>query len=440
MPTNRRNTHEISHYILATWRNWFLCIGLILVVVLLSPVIERRLMPLVAAAAAGFLAIFVYRRRRRHNQSLSIPYITMLTLGISSVLFLGMNLTASITDVYEFANKPVNDDLPFIVQLILAPVAAATSGIFMLRRLGKNKFFSSHNGRRDVSHVQRIVWQESRYQVRLLFLLSCLLTVTEWSYCYFHFITANLNRPDMFFFVWLPVSLYAISIVLCGIHCASLWTFYNQTDVAKIIGTDRTTILRYLLVNADKVYLTRNVIRVKQGEAIYFDTPVRAVRPYMNTVTEGEARRIFAENSGMTGQYLIKFLFDGLGFSSDNSIRHYLCVPASMKEIDDSRIEGGMWLSVDEVRELNRMHLLSAELSAELVHIYTVANAWKRYDKNGNRLYSIKNYRPSLRLSDLKDWTVDFNDPVWLRVARINADKPLFRVRRFFSRLLTLAI
>ncbi len=440
MPTNSRNHNELSHYILATWRNWSLCIGLLLGVVLLSPVIERRIMPLIVAAVAGFLAIFVYKRRRKINQALAIPYIVVLTLGISAVLFFGMNLTARITDVYEFANKPVNHDLPFIVQLILAPVAAIVSGIFLLRRLGKNKFFRSHNGRSDVSHVQRIVWQEARYQVKLLFFLSLLLTVTEWSYCYFYFITANLNRPDMFFFVWLPVALYGISIVLCGIHCMSLWAFYNQNDVAKIVGTNRTTILRFLLVNADKVYLTKNVIKVKQGEAIYFDTPVRAVRPYMNTVTDGEARRIFAENSGMTGKYIIKFLFDGLGFSDDNSMRHYLCVPASKEEVEDSRIEGGMWLSVDEVRELNRMHLLSAELSAELVHIYTVANAWKRYDTKGNRLYSIKNYRPAIHLSDIKDWTVDFNDPVWLRVARINADKPFFRVRKFFSRILSLAI
>ncbi|MDE6831336.1 MAG: hypothetical protein K2J07_01195, partial [Muribaculaceae bacterium] len=426
--------------IIGTWRNWAVCIGLMMGIVLLSPVIERRLMPMVAAGVAGFLAIFVYKRRHRINQALAIPYITMLTLGISALLFLGMNLTASITDVYEFANKPVNHDLPFIVQLILAPVATIVSGIFLLRRLGNHRFFRSHNGRSDVSHVQRIVWQEARYHVKLLFFLSLLLTVTEWCYCYFYFITANLNRPDMFFFVWLPVSLYVLSIVMCGIHCMSLSAFYGQSDVAKLIGTSRTTILRYLLVDADKMYLTRNVIKVKHGEAIYFDTPVRAVRPYMETVTEGEARAIFAENSGITGDYMIKFLFDGLGFSDDNSILHYLCVPASKEEVSDSRIEGGVWLSVDEVRELNRIHMLSAELSAELVHIYTVANAWKRYDMNGKRLYSIKNYRPMLKLAEMKDWTVDFNDPVWLRVARLNADKPLFRLRRFFSRIFSLAI
>lgn len=426
---------QVSRYIIATWRNWVISVGLLILVILLSPVISRDMMPVFAVAAAGFLAIYVYRRHNRRNQGLAVPYITFLTLVTAAVLMTGMNLTASITDVYEFAGKAVNDELPFIVQLILSPITAVCSGVFLLRRLGRRKYFRTHSGRSDVSFMQRLVWQESRYQVRMLFILSVVLAIIEWSYCYFCFITANLNHPDKFFFVWLPVALYALSIIYLGFHCASLHVFYNQQDIARLVDPSRSTILRYLIVNADNIYLTKKQIHVKQGDAVYFDTPVRAIRPFHAEVTDAEAGRIFTENSGITGEAVIRFLFQGIGLTDDNKILHYLCYLPSGEAVDGSRISDGEWCDMETVRELDRMHLLSAELSSELVHIYTVGTAWKHYDTNGNRLYSVKGYKPKIRLSEIKDWGVNFDDPVWLRVARINADRPFFRLRRFFSRL-----
>lgn len=426
---------ELSSHILSSWRHWAMSIGWLMLIVLLSPIIERRIMPVVAIAGAGFLGIYLHRRHNRHFQGLAVVYITAITLAIASVLMTAMNLTVEITDVYEFAHKPVNEELPFIVQLILSPIMTIASGIFLVRRLGKKKYFRTSTGRSDVSFIQRLVWQESRYQIRLLFILSSILTIVEWSYCYFYFITTDFNRPDSFFFVWLPVALYLLSIIYMGIHCASMWAFYNHNDLAKLVGPERSTILRFLIILDNKIYLTRRDIKVRHGEAVFFDTPLRAVRPFAMDISDVEAARIFAENTGIRQPVYIKFLFEGYIHDGDNNIRHYLCCPPSAEIFENSRISGGEWLTIPEVRELNHIHMLSAELSAELVHIYTVATAWKSYDAEGNRRYGIKHYRPAIRLDDIKDWNINFNDPTWIRVSRLNADKPLFHLRRFFSRL-----
>lgn len=432
---DRTRNSQLSGYIFATWRNWLISIGLLLMVVLLSPIVSRNIMPLIAIGAAGFLAIYIYRRHNRRNQGLAVPYIMALTLFVAAALMTIMNLTVKITDVYEIAGKTVNDELPFIVQLMLSPILSVCSGVFLLRRLGRRKYFRTHTGRSDVSIMQRLVWQESRYQVRLLFTFSTILAVVEWGYCYFYFITANLNHPDRFFFVWLPVIVYVLSVIYLSFHCASLHALYSQSDMARLVNPSKHTILRYLIVNQDNILLSKKHIKVKQGEAVYFDTPVRAQRPFQTDFSDIEACNIFKENSGITGETIIRFLFQGFGLTNDNNIRHYLCYLPLRTEVDDSRISDGRWCTMESVRQLDRMHLLSAELSSELVHIYTVGQAWKRYDSSGNRLYSIKQYNPTFNLSEIKDWTVDFNDPVWLKVARLNADKPFFRLRRFFSRI-----
>ena len=80
------------------------------------------------------------------------------------------------------------------------------------------------------------------------------------------------------------------------------------------------------------------------------------------------------------------------------------------------------------------MGALSPLLSTEINRLYTVAMMWKTYDREGRRLYRIKNYRPMFRINGIQDWDVDFNDPHWLYIARNNEDKPFFRLRKWWQK------
>ena len=69
-------------------------------------------------------------------------------------------------------------------------------------------------------------------------------------------------------------------------------------------------------------------------------------------------------------------------------------------------------------------------LAGEIYRIYTVTMAYKTYDREGMRLYNIKHYRPSFHLNEIRNILVDYNDPVWMYVAKDNEDKPFFRIKR----------
>ena len=59
---------------------------------------------------------------------------------------------------------------------------------------------------------------------------------------------------------------------------------------------------------------------------------------------------------------------------------------------------------------------------------------WKTFDRTGRRLYNIKNYKPTFRLRDLKDWDVDYNDIAWLFVSANNQDCPFFKTRKLWNK------
>lgn len=429
-------SNAISRYIMATWRHWSVSLGLVALLVMLSPVLSRHFLPYVSFSFAAMLAVMIYNRRGRSAQGLAIPYIVTVSLVAMGVIMTAFNITVRITDVYELAGVPVNDELPYIVVLSGAPVMACVSGAFILRRLGRGRFFRTGSGRSDVSLVQRMVWQETRYQTRLLFWLSLSVTIAVWCYTFFSFTSVSLNKPDRFFFIWMPVIVYILSLVYLGFRCFSLWAFYSQNDPEMLVSPHRSTILRYIIIAGDSLYLSDHTLDVVRGMDSYLDTPVRLRVPYTASENADDARQRFMSYTGIdSGIRLIRFLFDGLGHSIDSNVFHYLCVLDDKTSVEGSRIASGQWFTLDELRRMDYSHRLSAEFSAEMVHIYTVAMAWKTYDIDGNRRYEFRNYRPTYRLCDIARWDVDYNDERWLRVSRLNADKPFFRLRRFFSRL-----
>lgn len=431
-----RQGNPIPTYIMATWRHWAVSLALVVIMILLSPIVSREAFPLIPLAFAALLALFIYGKRKRSNQGLAIPYIVTVSMLLEAVLLFGLNLTERIIDIYELTGKPANAELPVIVQLSISPVLAAVSGIFILRRLGSGRFFRGQHGRSDVSIVQRMVWQETRYQTRLLFMLSLGMSVAAWLYTYYSFVTISINKPDKFFFQWLPLIVYILSLVYLGFRCVSLWAFYSQNDPVMMLNPHRSSIMRCLIVCHDHLYLINRRLDVKHEVNTFYETPVRLRMPFTKSFSTDEALKLFRQYTGLDkGIKAFRFIFDTFAPDTDNSLFHYLCIVDEEKDLDPSRINGGKWYSIDQLKRMDREHTLSAELSAELVHIYTVGATSKRYDIDGNRRYAIKDYVPGFSLSEIGERNIDFTDPRWLRVARLNADKPFFHLRRFLSRI-----
>lgn len=430
-----QSNNAVTIYIMATWRQWTFSLGLITILVAISTFVSCRLVPYISFAFAFILGARVYNDGQKANQGLALPFISFLTLLIVGVILLGINLTDRITGIYELAGHPVNDELPSIVQLVVAPVLASVSGAFILKRLGHGRFYRTTSGRSDVSLIQRIVWQETRYQTRLLFWITSIISVADWMYCIYSFSSVSLNNPDRFFFVWLPIIVYFLSLVYLGFRCFSLWALYSQTETGTSESTGGSSIIRFLIVCGDSLYLSRRRLEIKHHERDYFDTPARIKVTAGNKVNGLNAYKLFADFTGIENPMAVKLLFSSVGLNLENTIEHFICNLEAESQTESSRIKDGVWMTMNEIRILDRDHLLASELSSELVHIHSVAMASRIYDIEGNRRYAIKGYRPRYSMGDIKDWDIDFNDPRWVKVSHLNADKPFFRIRRFLNRL-----
>ncbi len=107
-----------------------------------------------------------------------------------------------------------------------------------------------------------------------------------------------------------------------------------------------------------------------------------------------------------------------------------------LKEKDD--IEGsriaGQWYDIKQLAELINAQKCVPLLSIEIIRLVKMTKAWKTYTPEGERRNPIKNYHPAFHLSDLANMDINFSDLTWLHVADLNADKPFFKLRRFWSR------
>ena len=99
--------------------------------------------------------------------------------------------------------------------------------------------------------------------------------------------------------------------------------------------------------------------------------------------------------------------------------------------IQQSRIKGEMY-TLANIKKLIAENKVSGIFKSEIERIYKISMAWKTYNQKGNKIYNIKNYKPTFRVCDIKDWDVDYNDISWLFVSGNNADRPFFKIRKFW--------
>ena len=192
-----------------------------------------------------------------------------------------------------------------------------------------------------------------------------------------------------------------------------------------------STLVRYLILDGDRLFMQAD------PEGLY-DTPVQEiVMPGQPKVSNEVATRMFAEKSG-TRDFSLRYLFTVGGFASAGDIKLYAVFfneeskGATTFSENYPQAEG---MTNDRVDRIIHHREIAPMLLNEIYRIHTITMAWKTYDSNGMRLYPIKNYRPTFRLRDLHEWSVDYDDTSWLDVARNNQDKPFFRLRRLWNRI-----
>lgn len=429
----------LSAAIFGLWRNWTIAVGFLAILAFVSPLV--RVTWLAPICIVEFLLLQVVRTvitgqgvptcsRLYKEISVTILFITLVVLA--RTIFSGEGSV-------ELTGQPVNAKGSIIGILISAPVATVVTMFFLLQRSEPLVCQLCHLRYGSVIKnglIGRLYRQEWYFQTRLLFLLSLLLTVVDWIYYMMRYVNVDLNNADMFFFMWLPLVLYISSLLYLGWRYYTLWVYYCQNDEGKIVEQPSSTTVRYLVLCEDRILIDfRPTDKSFSNGAVIkrFDTPAVVTLPYRERMDLANATELFRQSTGISGAE-IKEMYSSPDNVTFRNIFHYFAFLENRDDIIDSRIQGE-WITLGELRQLMLQHITGMELNSELERIYRIAMAWKTYDRDGNRLYQFKHYRPTFRLRDIRSWEVDYNDGHWLYVGKLNQDSPLFRIRRWMRRM-----
>lgn len=427
--TTPSSNHIISSAtIRALWDNWAIAFGAISLVMLCSLFVSKLWLPfiLLGIAIVGMSKLKAESGNKHITACRLILWAMVLIVFWSAIVMILINV---LTAKWFFGGlaivEPFNPQHPYISSLIVFPVALFVS-LYMLIRGHDMEYCRNCRMRYGYYPGKGIVstffYHETRYQLRMLLWLSLLLSAVDWAYYYFFYINVNYNKPDKFYFIIMPIAVYVLSLVFMTIRYISM---SDSLSVGSSSGQLRTmmTLIRYLVFADDVVWLS-----IDDDNLI--DTPAQMVIPRSDDMTDKDGAAYFARISGIE-KFDIKFVFSDAGFSNGANVYHYAIFLPERLDIGALK---GKWCTLDDVDRLLKTGQLSPMLINEIARIYNVTMAWKTYDRDGRRLYPIKNYKPTFRLRDFRNWNVDYNDLHWLDVATNNEDKPFYRLRRFWRK------
>jgi len=419
------------------WKSWAMAVGFLTVLTILAPVVPRHWLAPINIVFYVILQV-VHRDLRKRD----FPSCSRLIQQVSAVILITAIVVVLISffanEGVEITGQPYGDDSPFLVILITSPVATIVTLCYWLNRrepLVCRKCKMRYGNVVEHGFVGDLYMKEWRYQTGLLFWLSLSLTVTDWIYYTVHYVNTNLNRADQFFFIWLPLVIYLLSLVYLGWRYYSLWVYYCRNDEGHYVERPGATTLRFLVIHGDKLLLSffpTDAFHSNGAKVKKFDTPVKVRTEYHERENLNEAILLFRKHTGISNAD-IKLAYGSPDAVTYQNIFHYFAFLQSGEEIADSNLEGE-WFSWGNVMRLGQQSLLDRDLVAELSRIYDISMAWKTYDADGKRLYKIKHYHPTFHLRDIRNWNVDFNDYKWLHISRHNEDNMFYPLRRLFMR------
>lgn len=423
--------HKISTAtVRGLWNNWAVAFGAIALVTFFSLFISKVILPAIIFILA--YAMMAKMKSDHDNSKMGACYLIVWATAI--ILFWSGLIMVVINIIHaewffggRFIVEPFNPEHPYVASLIIFPTALVVS-VYFLARGHSLKICRSCHARFGYYHqssaVASLYYREARYQLRMMLMLSLVLSLVGWCYYYFFYINVNFNRPDKFYFIIMPIAVYVISLVYMTLRYMSmnddLETRHSSKNVKPMM-----TIERFLVLSGDRILLNDQA----DGQ---IDTAAKLILPRRENITLDEARRDFVELSGAV-DFEAKFLYSESGYVNGANVFHFAVFLPDGTETSTLKLKG-KWDTIDELDRLLKSHQLTPLLVSELNRIYNITMAWKTYDREGRRLYPIKNYHPTFRLRDFKKWDVDYGDLHWLDVATNNEDRPLFRLRRFWRK------
>ena len=427
---NPGNTPTTPRAVIASlWKNWAITFGALTLPMVLAFFIPRIWLPFILLIEAYLLTAYSNAKGRTALGSCShILIITRRILAISGLVMIAILILYTDRVIPAvFNDDGFNVDIPFVICLVMSPIEIIVCVLFILfgGKSGRcERCRERHKAYAPDTTIVQIYFRESKYQVQILLAIALVLGAIEYWYYFTRYINVNLNNQDLFVFNILPIVAYVLSLFFLGGRYATIDQLY-----AGIYGSredaPRTTLVRFLVFNGDELL-------VAPQENGRFDTPYREKLAYTDHLGDHHAQIMFGDVSGIQ-KAGVKYLFTNATFATRNNVIHYAVFlnEAQRQSLGDASV----WLNAYMIDQALATRSMEPLLAQELYRIHTITMAWKTYDREGKRLYPIRNYRPTFRLRDLPEWTVDYDDDHWVHIARNNQDRSFFRLRNAWLKL-----
>ncbi|MDE6453756.1 MAG: hypothetical protein K2L27_06085 [Muribaculaceae bacterium] len=421
-----KHTSLISSTLRSLFRGWAVSFGACALIMGTSHFINKSLLPVLVLIVAYLLGTYMRSVMSRSGHGCSrVVWTVKTTLVLAAFVMFGLVLAHNPHLFGNRFNAPYfNPRIPYVSGIVIFTCGAVMSGyaLFMGRSLGVcRKCRKMYGEYEDDTLAASLFDAESAHQLRLFCWISVVVAAAQWAYYYVFFINVNYNTPDLFFFNYMPVAVYVLSLVYLGSRYYNITEAYNASVADGAPGRARCE-LRFIVTSGDSMLLR------EQGEGEW-DTPYKAEVGAAG-VDERTARVRF-DAMGGSEDTTLRYLYTNNGRGGDTTVHYAAFVPEESK---GGMLRGGSWMSLYDVDRYLHSGRIAPVLANELMRIHTVTMAWKTYDRQGRRLYPIKHYKPIFRLQDFKDWDVDYSDPVWLQVSMENEDTPFFRARRLWRK------
>lgn len=427
--------------IFSLWGNWAMSTGSICALIGLAPFLQPKMAPVMAIVFELLLIGMSHRNRRLNNVSCyRLVYITEVILFCSAIA-----LTAVYFYIWRFAGteltgQQANLDSPQLPVLVVAPISVIVTSIYLYKGLKSSYCFNcmrNSGSKTDRGFLDMLFYRETKFELKLLFAISLLLSAVSWGYYFIRYNNVSVSVSDRYFFMIFPAGVYLIMLIYLGSRYYGMWIHYSNSKVTARLLQRSGTVVRYMHICGDKLLLTANnqPAEVLATDDLLLDVPMKITLPYCERVTEYDAQTYFSDNADYEAD--IRPIYESHDSDLYQNLFHFAAYIDPKDEERVAEVNKGQWFNLQEVNEMLHHGLLTSALGSELRRIYTVAMAWKTYDKNGRRLYPIRHYRPTFRLRDMRKWDVDYNDPNWVYVSQINQDKHFYHLRRLWNKIIT---
>lgn len=432
------------------WQEWLYSMGALTLVVILSFTVSKLWVPVLVLVLAWLLDTFVTRGRTAHLlRCIRIAGITARALVASAAIMAVCIAVSKSTWLNSMiGGAPANEDWPYISGLIIFPATLVLAIITIIKQY-RNRDSHSCTTRMGYSEFDtstgRLIHKESVYQLRLLAVVCLLLSVVNWIYYFVAYSNVSINGSDRYFYLVVPCIVFIMSLFYTGTRYHDLIGRLRQEAADRAQNAENLTELRFLILWEDELLLHTDAEKIPDlsidwsdtGAPFTFDTPAVARIPYTDSVDDKDALQEFVRMSGYAGNAILKPIYRHVIVDGHRNVFHYAVIlPDDSHFFSDTwKYRSDVWVTLDVVNRLLHNGFLAHPLAAEIHRIFTVTMAWKTYHRDGKRRYPIKNYYPTFRLRDFKDWDVDYEDPVWIDVATHNEDRPFYRLNRLLRRI-----